>query len=350
MATEEIGELLTTAIPSLANSADIQEALRIYHYGSESYDPANTSTAALVPDSIAYRLFDLQEQITAVEGGGISESIFTAKGQLISSDAATSALVLSAGSNNQFLIVNSATATGLQWSNNLVSPVVTGLTLNDSSIVFEGSSADEFETTLTVVNPTADRTITLPNTSGNVVIDTASQTLTNKTLTSPVISSITNTGTLTLPTSTDTLVGRATTDTLSNKMISSPKELMTLSATAATGTIQFDALTQGVLYYTSDASGNFTLNFRGNSGTTLDSLMSAGDSWTVAFLCTNGATARYLNSNPTVDTSATVSVKWSGGAAPTSGNSSSIDIYTFTIIKTGSSAFTILAAGPIRYA
>jgi hypothetical protein len=52
----------------------------------------------------------------------------------------------------------------------LTSPVVTGLTLNDSSVVFEGSSADDNETTLTVTNPTADRTITLPDASGTVAL------------------------------------------------------------------------------------------------------------------------------------------------------------------------------------
>jgi len=52
----------------------------------------------------------------------------------------------------------------------LTSPVVTGLTLNDSSIVFEGSSADAHETTLTVTNPTADQTITLPNATGTVAL------------------------------------------------------------------------------------------------------------------------------------------------------------------------------------
>jgi hypothetical protein len=69
---------------------------------------------------------------------------------------------------------------------------------------------------------TTDRTYTLPDASGNVVLDTATQTLSNKTLTTPVISSISNTGTLTLPTSTDTLVGRATTDTLTNKTLTTP--------------------------------------------------------------------------------------------------------------------------------
>jgi hypothetical protein len=193
---------------------------------------------------------------------------------------------------------------------------------------------------------------------GDVTL-TGTQTLTNKTLTAPVISTISNTGTLTLPTSTDTLVGRATTDTLTNKTLTtpavnngymtSPKELTTVSATAATGTIQFDLLTQGVLYYTTNASANFTLNFRGNSTTTLASLMNIGDSWSAVFLNTNGATAYYPTAF-TVDTSATVSVKWSGGTAPAAGNASSIDAYSFTIIKTGASAFTVLAGGAVKFA
>src|SRR5210317_1635142 len=66
-----------------------------------------------------------------------------------------------------------------------------------------------------------DNTVTF-NIDSTVATLTGSQTLTNKTLTSPVISTISNTGTLTLPTSTDTLVGRATTDTLTNKTITSP--------------------------------------------------------------------------------------------------------------------------------
>jgi len=70
----------------------------------------------------------------------------------------------------------------------LVSPIITGTPGIATSIVFEGSTADDYETTLTVTDPTADRTITLPNATGNVVLDTATQTLTNKTLTSPTIS------------------------------------------------------------------------------------------------------------------------------------------------------------------
>ncbi len=70
-------------------------------------------------------------------------------------------------------------------------------------IVFEGSVNDGSETTLTVTNPTADRTITLPDATGTVTLLTATQTLTNKTLTSPVINI--SAGTLTLPTTAGTL-------------------------------------------------------------------------------------------------------------------------------------------------
>jgi hypothetical protein len=119
-------------------------------------------------------------------------------------------------------------------------------------------------------------------------------------------------------------------------------EQMTISATAATGTINFDAATQSVLYYTTNASANFTVNIRGNSGTTLNNSMVTGQSLTVAFLVTNGATA-YYQSAMTID-GTSVTPKWQGGTAPTSGNASSVDVYSYTVIKTGSAAFTVLAS------
>ena len=70
----------------------------------------------------------------------------------------------------------------------LESPVITGTPGVDTSIIFEGTTADSNETTLTVVDPTADRTITLPDATGTVVLKDTTDTLTNKTLTSPIIS------------------------------------------------------------------------------------------------------------------------------------------------------------------
>ena len=119
-------------------------------------------------------------------------------------------------------------------------------------------------------------------------------------------------------------------------------ETVTVSATAATGTIAYDVTTQSVLYYTTDASGNFTVNFRGSSGTSLNTIMATGESLSATFLVTNGATA-YYNSALQIDGSS-VTPKWQGGTAPTSGNASSIDAYTYVIIKTGSATFTVLAS------
>jgi len=120
-------------------------------------------------------------------------------------------------------------------------------------------------------------------------------------------------------------------------------ETSTVSATAATGTINYDVTTQAVLYYTSNASANWTVNFRGSSGTSLNTLMSTGQSLTVAFLVTQGSTA-YYNSSVQVDgTTSGVTMRWLGGA-PTAGNASGIDSYRYLIIKTGSAAYTVLAS------
>lgn len=119
-------------------------------------------------------------------------------------------------------------------------------------------------------------------------------------------------------------------------------EVATVSATAATGTINYDVTTQSVLYYTSNASANWTVNFRGSSGTSMNALLSTGQCITVAFLVTQGATA-YYNNAVQVDGSS-VTPKYQGGTAWTAGNASGIDVYTYTIIKTGSAAFTVLAS------
>jgi len=213
----------------------------------------------------------------------------------------------------------------------------------------------------------------------NIVTTSSTDTLTNKTLTAPVISSITNTGTLTLPTSTGTValtsdititgssklsdfaattsaelagvisdetgtgaLAFATSPVLTTPILKSPEERLTVSATAATGTVNYDALTQGVLYYTTDASGDWTLNVRGDGSTTLNDSLAVNDSITIVFLVTQGATA-YYSSALTIDGSA-VTPKFITGTAFSAGNASSIDSYVYTIIKTGSATFTVLAS------
>ena len=124
-------------------------------------------------------------------------------------------------------------------------------------------------------------------------------------------------------------------------------ETTTISATAATGTINYDVATQSIVYYTTNATANWTINLRASSAATLNSLMSTGQTITVTFMATQGATA-YYNSALTID-GTSVTPKWQGGVAPTAGNVNSVDTYTYAILKTASATFTVLAART-RYA
>lgn len=121
-------------------------------------------------------------------------------------------------------------------------------------------------------------------------------------------------------------------------------EPVTISAIAATGTINYDTTTQSVLYYTTNASANWTLNFRASSGTTLNTLLSTGQAVTVVFMATNGATPYRPTSVQVDGTTSGVTTRWQGGSAPSAGNANSVDVYTFTIIKTGSATFSVFAA------
>jgi len=125
-------------------------------------------------------------------------------------------------------------------------------------------------------------------------------------------------------------------------LFKSTSEVVTVSATAATGTITLDALTQPVLYYTSNSSGNWTINVRGSGSASFNSVTSTGSSTTLVFMATNGSTA-YYQTGFQIDGSS-VTPKWQNASTPAAGNTNSVDVYTFNIIKTGSATYTVLAA------
>jgi hypothetical protein len=178
-----------------------------------------------------------------------------------------------------------------------------------------------------------------PATGGTVTSITAGTGLTGGTITS--------TGTIAIDyTAASPWTGKQTftgsTSVLAAKLVNA-LETATISATAATGTINYDITTQSVLYYTSNASANWTTNLRASSGTTLNTAMSTGESITAAFLVTQGSTAYYNNVVQVDGATVGVTTKWQS-AVPTAGNASGIDVYTYTVIKTGAATFTVLAS------
>ena len=134
-----------------------------------------------------------------------------------------------------------------------------------------------------------------------------------------------------------------TNGSLTAAVVDQLEENWNIVASAATGTINFDVKTASIWYYTSNASANHTVNVRGDSSTTLSSLLAVGDSITVVWANTNGTTA-YWPSTFQVDGSS-ITPKWQGGSAPTGGNASSIDLYSYTIVKTAATpTYTVFAS------
>jgi len=257
---------------------------------------------------------------------------------------------------NNFMTTNDTLTVVFLATNGVTPYYMNALTIDGNSVTPQWNSGtaptagnasgiDEYVFNIT---KTASNTY-IVRASGSIseVTKTTTQTLTNKTLTTPIISSISNTGLLTLPTSTDTLVARTTTDTLTNKYLQSPNEVVQIIGTGFAG-YTFDVLSGGVVYITANSTANGTINFRGNGSTTLASVLAVGQSVSCVLAITN-STAYYPTAFQ-IDGSA-VTPKWSGGTAPSAGNASAIDAYTFTIIKTAATpTYTVLAGGAVKFA
>jgi len=163
--------------------------------------------------------------------------------------------------------------------------------------------------------------------AGVATIDTV-QTLTNKTIAFAD-------NTLTDVASINTV------QTLTNKTLGDVKENITID-TSTSGTLTFNTNDQGIVYLTANQTADRTLNIVGDDTTTLDAYLPVGQSVTFAVLATQGATAYYFN-DIQID-GGTVTPNWQGGTAPTEGNANSVDAYSFTVIKTAASTFTVLAS------
>lgn len=201
--------------------------------------------------------------------------------------------------------------------------------------------------TLTKASLTAGSNVTITPGSGSITISATGSVTSVGSGAGLTGGPITGSGSLAIDyTSAGSWTGKQTfsgsSSSLAAKLINAA-EKVTVSATAATGTINYDVTTQSVIYYTSDATGNWTTNLRASSGTSLDTAMATGESISVAFLVTQGSTP-YYNTVVQVDGATSgVTTKWQS-YVPIAGIASSINAYTYTVIKTGSAAFTVLAS------
>jgi hypothetical protein len=240
---------------------------------------------------------------------GSTGNVLTSNGTTWTSSAGAAGDVTAAG-NNAF--------TGANTFYNATGQTFAPASTNDGIIVLgRAGGSSSYRVTLAPTTLSTSRTLTLPDATDTVAVLGTAQTFT----------------------ALQTFSGSTS---VAASKLTNAKEVATVSATAATGTINYDVTTQSVLYYTSNASANWTVNFRGSSGTSLNTLMSTGESMTVAFLVTQGSTA-YYNSAVQVDGSS-VTPKYQGGTAWSAGNASSIDAYVYTIVKTGSATFTVFAS------
>jgi hypothetical protein len=198
---------------------------------------------------------------------------------------------------------------------------------------------------LTQLDANFNTGLTIGNTTvglGNTVTSLGNLTLANVTI---IGSNLSNASNVTLGNTTVNLGQTASSLgnlTLANVTITTINEPSNVTATAANSTVNFDVLNNAVQYYTSNAAGNWTVNFRGTSSVTFNNAFANNTSISCTLMTTQGGTA-YYNSAITVDGNS-VTPKWQGGTAPTSGNASGVDSYTYVIIKTGSNAYTVFAS------
>ena len=189
------------------------------------------------------------------------------------------------------------------------STLTTRVNLIDSAVVFEGVTADSCETKLIATDPTADRVISLPNATGAIVLDTATQTLSNKTLTTPVITAISNSGTINVPSGAGTLATIAGSQTLTNKTLTSP----TIN-TPIIGTSLNDANGNEFIKFTTTGSAVNELTIANGASTTGPTLSATGGGANLNIIMTPKGTGS-VELNKAAFSSSTITAN---GAASTS--------------------------------
>jgi len=311
--------------------------------GSVSVDGSGdvTLTATVIADSIALGTDTTGNYVAAgaVSGNGLSGSASSEGATFTVSSNATATNTgdtivfrdtsgnFSAGNITASLNGNALTASSLQTARN-----INGVSFSGGADIIVDPFVESDEST----NATRYITFVDSSTDGYQRLNEDSGLTYNP-----------STGTITATTFSGSISGgtvSATTITASDTVTfnASAIEEVSVQAVAAGGTVTLDAKTNSVFYYTANATSNWTINFRGDGATTMNNFLAVGKASTVVFLATQGATAYYASAFQ-VD-GVGVTPQWLGGSAPTGGNASSIDSYSFTIIKTAANTYTILAS------
>ena len=280
--------------------------------------------------------------VDGILGSATSAAASAAAAATSETNAATSASNAATSASNAASSASSAAASFDSFDDRYLGAKASAPTLdNDGNALLTGAIYwNSTSNNLWVWTGSAWSQATL--TAGSFATLSGTETLTNKTIAfgSNTLTDVASLNTAQTFTGTKTFSG---TSSALAMVLNDAAEVATVSATAATGTINYDITTQSVLYYTSNASANWTVNFRASSGTSLNTALATGQSVTVAFLVTQGSTAYFNNSIQVDGTTSGVTVRWLGGA-PAAGNASGIDSYRYLIIKTGSATYTVLAS------
>jgi len=358
------GEEYNLKIPSLTDTANIQEAMMLFHYGIDNYDGTGQPAA----QSVFGNLKDFDDRIAELEASEVvaltgTANQITASGSvgtvtvslpstIITPGRLTTTTHLSVGGSASFTGNVSLSGSAAIVGNTTIGGtlIVTGATTNSSNLTVGSGSAnflnvngsgsftrqlnalrginifaDSTARDAAITSPTAGVEVYLTGASAGYVYNgatwvesvsaTSTTTLTNKTLTSPLI----NAG-----------------------ILASPEERISISSTSASGTTNIDLISTTVKNFTSNAAANWSFNFRGDGSTTLNSILATGDAITCAIMVPQGTTAYYPTA-VTVDGNA-LTPKYQGGDAPSAGNASSTDVYSYTIIKTGDATFSVFGS------
>jgi hypothetical protein len=358
--SQQIGNAFKSRIPTFSDDASIQEAFSVYHYGKDNYSTgqeveensieghfvtANSRIGALevvvdnLSDDYVLKISPVAKPniLTTQDGGttvpltirgtsGQTEplqqwqnSTTTRVSGIFNDGGAVFGNYLTVGNTSK----SSSTALDVRIGNSAHKGITVAGVVSQSGNLQEWTSTNG-STTSVVARVASNGKIfsnsglTGTNTS-EVVTETGTQTITNKTLTAPTV----NGGN-----SNDVRFAR-------------PTESVSVSATAASGTINYDCSSYTVLYYNANATGNWTLNFRGNSSTTLNSILATGQSISAIHLVQNGGVG-YIPSTIQID-GTNRTVLWANATAPFASPNGTLS-YNFTIIKTGNNVFAVFGS------